>query len=31
MKNINKTLEYIRNVKAEEIDWSKLLAHIVVV
>lgn len=24
MKNINKTLEYIRNVKAEEIDWSKL-------
>ena len=23
MKNINKTLEYIRNVKAEEIDWSK--------
>ncbi len=24
MKNINKTLEYIRNVKVEEIDWSKL-------
>ena len=24
MKNIDKTLEYIRNVKAEEIDWSKL-------
>lgn len=24
MKNINKILEYIRNVKAEEIDWSKL-------
>lgn len=24
MKNINKTFEYIRNVKVEEIDWSKL-------
>lgn len=24
MKNINKILEYIRNVKVEEIDWSKL-------
>lgn len=24
MKNIDKTLEYIRNVKVEEIDWSKL-------
>ena len=24
MKNINKTLEYIRNVKVEEINWSKL-------
>lgn len=24
MKNINKTLEYIKNVKVEEIDWSKL-------
>ena len=24
MKNIDKILEYIRNVKAEEIDWSKL-------
>ena len=24
MKNINKTFEYIRNVKVEEINWSKL-------
>ena len=24
MKNIDKILEYIRNVKVEEIDWSKL-------
>lgn len=24
MKNINKIFEYIRNVKVEEIDWSKL-------
>lgn len=24
MKNIDKNLEYIRNVKVEEIDWSKL-------
>ena len=24
MKNIDKTLEYIRNVKADEIDWLKL-------
>lgn len=24
MKNINKTLEYIRNVKVEEIEWTKL-------
>ena len=24
MKNIDKNLEYIRNVKVEEINWSKL-------